>query len=61
MQQIENTIVKEPAATYNIPYQDTLSQREKIPGIERFIKLWKEKVEKHEREDKAAEGRRRSD
>jgi hypothetical protein len=39
---IENPIVKEPPATYNIPYLDTLSQHEKIPGMDKYIAMWKE-------------------
>jgi hypothetical protein len=39
---IENPSVKEPAATYSIPYQDTLSKHEKIPGMDKYIAMWKE-------------------
>jgi len=53
MKTIENPMIKEPPAQYTIGYMDMVSKREKIPGIERFIKLW-EKAE-HERQSKTAE------
>jgi len=47
---------KEPPATYNIPYQDTLSKHEKIPGMDKYIAMWKETERRESRKGKAAEG-----
>lgn len=47
---VENPMIKEPAAQLNIGYADILSEREKMPqGFEKYIAMWKETERREKR------------
>lgn len=46
-EEIENPMIKEPAAQLNIGYYASL-QREMVPNLDKYIKMWEE-MERRER------------
>lgn len=46
-EEVENPMIKQPAEPLPVSYQDILAEYHRIPGIDRWIKLWKE-TEKRE-------------
>lgn len=46
-EEVENPMIKESSEPLSIPYRDIVSEYHKIPGMDKYILIWKE-TEKRE-------------